>query len=409
MLMSGPLRVLIADAFETSGVAALEALGCAVTVSPKLAGDTLVAAMTELQPDVLVVRSTKVTEPVVTAGGAALRLVIRAGAGYDNIDVAAASRRGIYVATCPGQNAVAVAELAFGLIAALDRRIPDNVASLRSGAWEKGEFSKARGLYGRTLGVVGLGSIATELVRRAQAFGMRVVAWSRSLTDAAAAELGVIRLGSPEEVAAAADVVSVHLALNEQTRGFIGRAFFDAMRPGASFVNTSRSEIVDAAALRDAVVAKQLRVALDVWPDEPAASAGEFSSELAGLPGVIGTAHIGASTEQAQQAIAAEAVRIVGEFAAGREVPNVVNMTRERATPAACRLTVRHANATGVLAALLGAIDAAGLEVHEMANNVFDGDEAAIVRIELHQLPAEDLVDQIRRLPHVFSVIVRTL
>lgn len=409
MLMTGALRVLVADAFEASGVAALEELGCSVTVSPKLAGDTLIAAMAEAQPDVLVVRSTKVTEGVVQAGGAALRLIIRAGAGYDTIDVAAASRRGIYVATCPGQNAVAVAELAFGLIAALDRRIPDNVASLRGGAWEKGEYSKARGLFGRTLGVVGLGSIATELVRRAQAFGMPVVAWSRSLTDAVAAELGVTRLGSPEEVAAAADVVSVHLALNDATRGFIGRSFFDAMRPGASFVNTSRSEIVDAAALRDAVVAKQLRVALDVWPDEPAGSAGQFHSELAGLPGVIGTAHIGASTEQAQQAIAAEAVRVVREFSAGREVPNVVNMTRERATPAACRLTVRHANATGVLAAVLEAVDAAGLEVHEMANNVFDGDEAAIVRIELHQMPEPALVDALRQLPHVFSVIVRPL
>ena len=409
MLMSGPLRVLIADAFEASGVAALEELGCAVTVAPKLAGDTLVAAMAEGQPDVLIVRSTKVTAPVVLAGGAALRLIIRAGAGYDTIDVAAASRRGIYVATCPGQNAVAVAELAFGLIAALDRRIPDNVVSLRGGAWQKGEFSKARGLYGRTLGVVGLGSIAVELVRRAQAFGMHVVAWSRSLTDAAAAGLVVTRLGSPVEVAAASDVVSVHLALNDATRGFIGRPFFDAMQAGASFVNTSRSEIVDAAALRDAVLAKQLKVALDVWPDEPAASAGEFTSELAGLPGVIGTAHIGASTEQAQQAIATEAVRIVREFAAGREVPNVVNMTRERATPAACRLTVRHANATGVLAAVLEAIDGAGLEVHEMANNVFDGDEAAIVRIELHQRPADALVDALRRLPHVFSVMVRAL
>jgi len=403
------MRVLIADAFEASGVDGLEALGCEVTVSPALTGDALVAAVAEAQPDVLIVRSTKVTEPIVAAGVPALRLVVRAGAGYDTIDVAAASRRGVYVANCPGQNSVAVAELAFGLIAALDRRIPDNVAALREGRWAKGEFSKARGLYGRTLGVVGLGSIAAELVKRAQAFGMPVVAWSRSLTDEAASELGVRRLGSPEEVAAAADVVSVHLALNDATRGFVGAAFFDAMRPGAAFVNTSRAEIVDAAALRAAIDAKGLRVALDVWPDEPSGSAGEFSSDLASVPGVIGTAHIGASTEQAQQAIASEAVRIVGEFAAGRDVPNVVNMTRERATPAACRLTIRHANATGVLARVLEAIDAADLEVHEMANNVFDGDEAAIVKIELHQLPTDDLVASLRALPEVFSVIVREL
>ena len=115
------MRVLIADAFEAAGVEGLEALGCDVTVSPTLSGDTLVAAVAEAQPDVLIVRSTKVTEPVIAAASPALRLIVRAGAGYDTIDVPAASRRGVYVANCPGQNSVAVAELAFGLIAALDR------------------------------------------------------------------------------------------------------------------------------------------------------------------------------------------------------------------------------------------------------------------------------------------------
>mgnify|MGYP000868776577 CR=1 FL=1 len=403
------MRVLIADAFEAAGIQGLEALGCEVVSSPALSGETLAAACAELQPDVLVVRSTKVTEPVLDAASPGLRLVIRAGAGVDTIDVAAASRRAIFVANCPGMNSVAVAELAFGLIAALDRRIPDNVAKLRAGEWAKAEFSKARGLYGRTLGIVGLGAIAIELVKRAQAFGMPVIAWSRSLDDDTATRLGVRRAASPEEVAAASDVVSVHVALTDATRGFIGRPFFAAMRDGASFVNTSRAEVVDAAALREAIAGKGLKVALDVWPDEPAGGTGEFRSDLASLPGVIGTAHIGASTEQAQQAIAAEAVRIVAEFATGREVPNVVNMTRERATPAAARLTVRHANATGVLAAVLGAIDEAGLEVHEMANNVFDGDQAAIVKIALHQVPGDDFVERLRALPHVFSIILRRL
>lgn len=401
------MRVLIADAFEADGVAGLEALGCEVTVSPKLTAADIAGALAEAPPDVLIVRSTKVNEAAIEAAGPALRLIVRAGAGYDNIDVAAASKRGVFVATCPGQNSVAVAELAFGLIAALDRRIPENVIALREGRWAKGEFSKARGLYGRTLGVIGLGSIATELAKRAQAFGMNIVAWSRSLTDESAAELGVRRAPSPEAVAAASDVVSIHLAFNAATRGFIGTSFFDAMRPGAGFVNTSRAQIVDADALRSAIEGKGIKVALDVWPDEPATSAGEFRSDLASLPGVIGTAHIGASTQQAQQAIAAEAVRVVGEFAAGRDVPNVVNMTREHATPAASRLTIRHASETGVLADVLSAIDEAGLEVHEMANNVFDGDQAAIVKIQLHQVPTDDLVESLRVLPHVFSVILR--
>lgn len=403
------MRVLIADAFEASGIESLRELGCDVESAPKLAGEELVAAVREQQPDILIVRSTKVTEDVLAAAEPALQLVIRAGAGFDNIDVPAASRRAVYVATCPGMNSVAVAELAFGLIAALDRRIPDNVEALRGGEWKKSEFSKARGLFGRTLGIVGVGSISTELITRAKAFGMPVVAWSRSLTDEKADELGVLRAETPLDVAKQADVVSVHLALSGDTKGFIGAEFFGAMRDGAAFVNTSRAEIVDAAALKQAIDAKGLRVALDVWPDEPSGKSTEFTSDLANLPGVIGTSHIGASTDQAQQAIAAEAVRVVGEFVAGREVPNVQNMTHERETPAACSLTVRHANHTGVLATVLNVIDEAGLEVHEMANNVFDGDEAAVVRIDLHQLPPDALVEQVRDLDDVLSVAVTEL
>src|SRR5436305_13758192 len=126
-----------------------------------------------------------------------LKLIVRAGAGYNTIDVAAASRRGVYVSNCPGKNSVAVAELAFALILALDRRIADNVIQLREGKWNKKEFSRARGLLGRTLGLVGTGQIGQEVIARARAFGMRVVAWSRSLTEELATELGVERRDSP--------------------------------------------------------------------------------------------------------------------------------------------------------------------------------------------------------------------
>src|SRR6185437_6187277 len=142
------MRVLIADEFEHSGRDALASMGCQLRFEPKLKDESLVAAVSEWQPDVLVVRSTKVTDAVLSAGP--LKLVVRAGAGYNTIDVAAASRRGIYVSNCPGKNSIAVAELAFGLILALDRRIADNVATLRQGQWNKAEYSKARGLFGRT-------------------------------------------------------------------------------------------------------------------------------------------------------------------------------------------------------------------------------------------------------------------
>jgi D-3-phosphoglycerate dehydrogenase len=178
------MLVLIADKFEQSGRAGLAAAGCEVLYQPGTKDQALVQAIAAAKPDVLVVRSTKVTEPMLDAGP--LKLVVRAGAGYNTIDVAAASRRGIYVSNCPGKNSIAVAELAFALILALDRRVADNVIALRKGEWRKEEFSKARGLYGRTLGLVGVGRIGSEMVPRARGFGMPVVAWSRSLTLARA-------------------------------------------------------------------------------------------------------------------------------------------------------------------------------------------------------------------------------
>jgi len=181
------MRVLIADKFEQSGRDGLQAIGCDVSFQPDLKDDALTEAIRRQMPDVLVVRGTKVTEPMLAAGQ--IKLVVRAGAGFNTIDVAAASRRGIYVSNCPGKNSIAVAELAFALILALDRRIADNVIALRRGEWNKKEFSKARGLFGRTLGLVGVGKIGAEMIPRAQAFGMRVVAWSRSLTPGRAVEL----------------------------------------------------------------------------------------------------------------------------------------------------------------------------------------------------------------------------
>src|SRR3979409_1903290 len=197
------MHVLIADKFEQSGREGLQAIGCEVSFQPDLKDDALVASMAKAKPDVLVVRGTKVTEPMLAAGP--LKLIVRAGAGYNTIDVAAASRRGIYVSTGPGKNSIAVAELAFALILALDRRIADNVIALRRGEWNKKEFSKARGLYGRVLGLIGLGKIAQEMIPRARSFGMPLIAWSRSLDADRAAALGIEYKPTPREVASVAD------------------------------------------------------------------------------------------------------------------------------------------------------------------------------------------------------------
>ena len=386
------MHVLIADKFEQSGQDGLKATGCEVTYQPGLKDDALAEAVGRLRPDVLVVRSTKVTEAILAAG--ALKLVVRAGAGYNTIDVAAASRRGIYVSNCPGKNSVAVAELAFALILALDRRVADNVVALRQGEWNKAEFSKARGLYGRTLGLIGVGRIGREMIPRARAFGMPVVAWSRSLTPEAAKDLGIAYEASPVDVARAADIVSVHVAANAQTAGLIGSGFFDAVRHGAYFINTSRAEVVDQVALGWAVRSNGVRAGLDVFAGEPSGGAGAFGDDIVKLPGVYGTHHIGASTDQAQEAIAAETVRIVKTFQETGKVPNVVNIAK--ATPATCALVVRHLDRPGVLAGVLDLISAARINVQEMENIVFDGAEAAVARINLETPPDGALLGQIQ-------------
>jgi D-3-phosphoglycerate dehydrogenase / 2-oxoglutarate reductase len=385
------VRVLIADKFEQSGEAGLAACGCEVSYQPSLKDDTLAAEVERYRPDVLVVRSTKVPEAVLKAG--ALKLVVRAGAGYNTIDVAAASRRGIYVSNCPGKNSVAVAELAFGLILTLDRRIADNVIALREGQWNKAEFSKARGLFGRKLGLVGVGQIGREMIPRAKAFGMPVVAWSRSLTAETAEALGIERKSSPAAVAEAADVVSVHLALNGETRGMIGAEFFSAMPKGAYFINTSRAEVIDQDALVEAIRAKCIRAGLDVFAKEPAGGTGEFADGVVKEAGVFGTHHIGASTDQAQEAIAAETVRIVRTFQETGKVPNVVNLATK--TPATCALVVRHLDRPGVLASVLDAISAERINVQEMENIVFEGAEAAVARIHLETPPDQDFIARI--------------
>ena len=330
------MRVLIADKFETSGVEGLKALGCEVIYDPELKDQALADAIAGQGVDVLVVRSTKVGD---LAMGGPLKLIVRAGAGVNTIDVKAATAKQIVVANCPGKNAMAVAELALGLMLALDRRIADNVADLRAGKWNKKEYSKARGLYGQTLGVLGAGNIAAEVIKRAVAFGMPVVMWSRrfngqhrALTPAEAQEMGLDHAGAhvtlaptPGDVASRADILSIHLALGPETKGMINADILGRLKPGAMVINTARAEVVDAAALRAAIKDRKLRVGLDVFANEPATPAGEFADPIAADPGVIGTHHIGASTDQAQEAIAAETVRIVKSFRDTGKAPNAVN------------------------------------------------------------------------------------
>lgn len=393
------MRVLVADAFPEDRLADLKGLGVEVDHRPSLPVNELPAAAAGAH--VLVVRGKQVPAAVFE-GAPSLSLVIRAGAGVNTIDVAAASRRGVYVANCPGQNSVAVAELAIGLLVSLDRRIPDNVARLRAGQWDKKEFSEARGLLGRTLGIAGMGAIGREVAARGRALGMRVVGWSRSLDDAAARALGVERAGSLLELAAQSDALSLHLPLSKETRGVVSRAVLEAMRPGAFLVNTARAEVVDQEALLELARAGRIRVGTDVFPGEPEKGKAEFKPPLAELPGVYGTHHIGASTAQAQDAIAVETVRIVRSFLRTGRVPNCVNLAAR--TPARSRLVVRHLDQVGVLANVLGAIREAGINVEEVHNTVFEEAQAASCSIDLDEPPSLELMERIRARPEVLFV-----
>ena len=401
------MKVLVADKFEESGLAGLEALGCEVLYEPKLEGASLGARLAETGAEALVVRSTKVgAQEMESASG--LALIVRAGAGVNTIDLNAASARAIAVSNCPGKNAIAVAELAWGLILALDRRIVEQGVDLRDGKWNKSEYGKARGLAGRTLGVIGIGAIGLEVVTRAKAFGMPVVAWSRSLDDDRASRLGLARADSIHALAAASDFVTVHCALTKETKGMLDAKFFAAMKPGAFFVNTSRGEVVDQPALEAAIAEKGLRAGLDVFAKEPAGGTGAFEDGIALLPGVIGTHHVGASTDQAQNAIAAETVRIVAAFASTGEVPNAVNLASR--TPATHVLSVRHRDRVGVLAHVFGVLRAAGINVEKTENVVFAGAEAACASIQVGQAPQASVLEEIRRgCADVLSISVRPL
>lgn len=401
------MRVLIADKFEKVGVDGLKELGCEVIMQPELTAEQLPDAIRSADPAILIVRSTKVSAAALAAGPG-LGLVIRAGAGIDTIDVAAASGRGIFVSNCPGRNSLAVAELAMGLLLSCDRRIPDQVADLRQGRWQKGEYSRARGLYGRTLGIVGLGQIGREIGKRARAFGMRVAAWSRNLTVEEAARIGVEYCQTPLEVARVSDAVSINVASTGETKHLVNAEFLAAMRPGAYLINTSRGSVVDQAALAAAIRSKGIRAGLDVFAAEPSGASAEFTDPIVQEPGVYGTHHVGASTEQAQVAIAHEVLRIVGAFKETGEVPNCVN--RLAKSSAKYVLAVRHQNRPGVLAHVFRVLADRHVNVEEVENIIYHGAQATLARVHLDSLPDAAAVEAIRGgNEHIISVDLTAL
>lgn len=399
------MKVLVADKFEEIGLEGLKNLGLEVIYEPNLKDDSLRDRLAETAAHILVVRSTKVTAEMIEA--AHLGVIIRAGAGYNTIDVGAASNRGVYVTNCPGKNSSAVAELALGLMIACDRHIPDNVIDLRNGKWNKKKYSQARGLAGRTLGLVGLGMISQKLIPVAKALGMTVIAYSRWMTSDVAAALGIGRANSIEEVAVQSDFISVHVSLTPATKGLLSTDFFDKMREGAVFVNTSRAEVVDQAALVKAVKEGRIKAGLDVFDGEPTEGVADYSGELKDLDGVYCTHHIGASTDEAQNAVALEVVHIVKDYRSHGVPPNVVNLPS--GDKSSHVLVIRHADRVGVLASVLGVLKDDGVNVQEMENVILGPSHAAIAQIAVAKEPSPSALHTLRSNSLVFDVTLMSI
>lgn len=384
------MRVLVAGRLPKSSLEEIQSLGVELVYQPTLVPQNLVAALAGV--NVLVVRGLVVDAEAIAAGDA-LNLVIRAGSGVGNIDVSAASARGIYVANTPGKNASAVAELTMALIGCLDRRIPEASSSLRAGAWEKEEFAQSVGLRGRRLGIAGLGYVGRYVAGLAKAYGMSVHAWSRSLNPARAAELGVGLCPSLVALAERSDVFSVHLDTTERTRGIIDRHVLEALPNRAIFVNTADSSLVDYEALVEVAKQKQLRLGLDVLPSEPLQRHARYSHPVVEIPSVCATPHIGASTDEAQAAIANETVHVLRSFLTKGEVPNVVNISAT--SWARYQIVVRHIEKTGALAHVLTVLKRHGIHVQELDNTVFEGGKAACAKIRVESRPSDGCLSEI--------------
>ncbi|MEI6786621.1 MAG: hydroxyacid dehydrogenase [Verrucomicrobiota bacterium] len=385
------MKTLIADKFSEAHIDRLNQLGCEVTYKPTAKAEELPGLIAPYK--ILVVRGKKVTADTLKAADQ-LALVLRAGAGVNTIDVKAASARGVFVSNCPGKNSIAVAELVFALLLAIDRRIPENVAALRAHKWNKKEFSQADGIYGQTLGVIGTGQIGREVITRAHAFGLRTIAWSRSLTPEKAQQLGVERCDNVDDVFRQADMVTLHLALKADTRNLVNATRLALMKPNAILINTARGEVVDQAALLATLQGGKLRAGLDVFDPEPAEATADFNDPILDLANLWGTHHIGASTEQAQEAIAEEAIRIIQTFVKSGIVLNCVNLATR--TPAKWQLVVRHYDRVGVLAFVMDQIRRAGINIEEVQNVIFEGAAAASCRIQLDAEPGTGLLSSIK-------------
>lgn len=398
------MRVLVADNFPDRQLEKLRNRGHDVRYEPALDADSLPGSVADAE--ILVVRSTEVTKDAIEAG-AELGLIVRAGAGTNTIDVETASSRSIYVANIPGKNSVAVAELTMGLILALDRRIPDNVSDLRQERWRKSEYSKAKGLMGRRLGIIGMGAIGVEVARRARSFGMKIAGLEKADRDDETtdelSDLGVKLYPDLESMLPDCDIVTLHVPSTPETTGMVDERFLALMPEGSTLINTSRGEVIVAEDLLEALESRDIWAALDVYPDEPTSGDESFDSALAKHPRVYGTHHIGASTDQAQEAIAKRVLDVIDRYCDG-SVDNVVNLAEPMSHTTV--IGIRHVDRVGVLSNIFSILRGADINVEHMENHIFDGARAAKAVMHVHGDFNDAVRKELEDLDDVFQVAV---
>jgi D-3-phosphoglycerate dehydrogenase / 2-oxoglutarate reductase len=398
------MKILLADKLPAPAVARLEEAGDEVVMNSALGADDLPDAIAGFEA--LVVRSTKVTAAALENADQ-LALIVRAGAGTNTIDTGRAAELGIFVCNVPGKNALAVAELTLGLLIAVDRHIAVATADLRQGKWNKSAYSKADGLFGATIGIIGLGDIGIATAARATGFGMDVIAVTKAGRSEAmiarALDAGVRFVDDLDQLLAESDIVSLHVPGSPDTTGMVDAAFLAKMNDGAILLNTSRGDVVDEAALIEAMDNRGIRAGLDVFADEPGSGTADFTSALAQHQSVVATHHVGASTGQAQEAVADGTVDTINAYRRG-SVANCVNL---QAVPArAATLTIRHHDRVGVLAAVLAILRRAELNIANMSNQVFSGAHAAVATIDVGRPVSDETLAEIKAHEHVINVSV---
>ncbi|MBI1931161.1 MAG: phosphoglycerate dehydrogenase [Ignavibacteriales bacterium] len=389
------MKVLIADSLPDFYIERLRKNNIEVIYSPKLGENDLPEAAKDV--DIIVVRSTKVNEKTILESKC-LNLIVRAGAGYNNINVAAANKRGVYVANCPGKNAHAVAELAIGLMISLDRQIPSNVSDFKNGVWNKAKYSKSKGLFGKTLAIVGMGNIGREVATIANAMGMNV--YGKDISRIEGVEYK--DFSEFDQVLPLADVISLHLPVTTQTKGMFDDKMFGYIKPGAILINTSRAEVINEDSLIKAVKEKNIKVALDVFAGEPEGKDGAVSSKLQDLENVYVTHHIGASTEQAQNAVAEEAVNIILKYIESGTIAHWVN--KAKSLNSYYQLAVKHFDKPGVLASIMDVLRQGNINIEEVENIIFDGGLVALCTMKLVDPATNNMLEAIRKNPNIINV-----